>query len=477
MGTGEVFSASIVELSKKISNKQISPVEVVEAFIRKIEQYNPKINAFCTIASDEALAAAQEAENKLVLGEKSLPLQGIPLAIKDLTPTKGIRTTFGSKVYAKHIPDWDACFVRRVKQAGAIIIGKTNTPEFGHTGITDNLLFGRTNNPWDVTKTAGGSSGGSAAAVAAGLVPAAEGSDGGGSIRIPASACGVFGFKPTYGRIPFDSAPTRFSSNTPFLHHGTITRTVEDAALLLDIVKGPDKTDPYSLPDTHESFYPIQEVDLKNWKVAYSPNLDYFEIDREVKEAVAKAAGSLAGMGCQVEEVVVGLSDGEELVTKTFIKLWAVYYAAFYQHLLSKWSDQMSKSFIATIKPGQNVSAVDYKGLERSRSKVLSKIEQIFSKYDLLITPTLAVPAFPHGPGPSTINGRSVNPYTGWMLTSVFNLTGHPVASINCGYSADGMPIGLQIVGPRFSEKRVFEIAKAFESDNPNYFKFSTNLD
>ncbi|MDA8351605.1 MAG: amidase [Firmicutes bacterium] len=448
------------DLAQQIRHKEISPVEVVRIYLDQIQRLNPELNAYCTVAEEQAIAAAREAEECLMSEEDPPPLLGVPIAIKDLTPSKGIRTTYGSHIYADHVPDWDSVFCTRVKQAGAIILGKTNTPEFGHTGITDNLLFGKTNNPHDPSRTAGGSSGGSAAAVSAGMAPMAEGSDGGGSIRIPASFCGVYGLKPTFGRVPFDTGPTRFSTTTPFLHRGSLTRTVDDAVLLLNVVQGTHRDDPFSVPASRIRL-PLQEPDLTGLKIAYSPNLDYFEIDPEVKTAVEKGLRVYERMGCQVDEVTLGLE--EERVTGSFTKMWSVQFAAHYGHFLDGWRERMSKSMVSTIEYGNQFSAVEYKHWERDRDDAYKKVEALWETYDLLVTPTVAVPAFPHGPGPEAINGQPVNRYSGWMLTSLFNMTGHPAASVNCGESSEGLPIGMQIIGPRFAEELILQVSKVME--------------
>lgn len=462
MKSGDLGFASAGELAGLIHAKEISPVEVVGGFLDRIERYNPVVNAYCTVAAEEAIEAAKQAEKVQMRGGNLPPLLGVPIAIKDLTPTQGLRTTYGSRIFAHHVPQEDSVFVKRVKAAGGIVLGKTNTPEFGHTGVTDNLLFGKTSNPWDISRVSGGSSGGSAAALAAGLAPLAEGSDGGGSIRIPASFCGVYGFKATFGRVPFDTGPNAFSGAMPFLHHGPLARTVEDAALLLDVVQGLDASDPYSVPKSRETYQALP-AQVTGLKIAYSPDLDYFEIDPEVASVTAEAVRSLEQVGARVDTVSLGFEDGQERITKTFTQLWAVYYAAYYGRFLAQWEEDMSKGLIATIRLGEEISALEYKRLESQRSFAYRQIESLFEHYDILITPTLAVPAFDHGPGPRRINGKKVDPYTSWMLTSVFNLTGHPAASINAGFSREGLPIGLQIVGRRFAEEQVLMASKALE--------------
>ncbi len=461
--SNEIVDLSAVQLARKIREKELSPVEVTEYFLRRIEEHNPRVNAFCTVDAEGALQAAGEAEERLMDGDDLPPLLGVPVAIKDLTPTKGIRTTYGSRLFADHVPEVDSIVVTRLKEAGAIVLGKTNTPEFGHTGITDNLIFGRTNNPWDLNRIAGGSSGGSAAAVAAGLVPLAEGSDGGGSIRIPASCCGIYGLKPTYGRVANDTGTTAFSTATPFLHHGPMTRAVEDSALMLDVLQGLDRSDPFSLPRLGNC-YPIPALPgkLSELRIAYSPNLDFYAIDPVVRQVMERAMQTLMGLGCVVEEVRLGLEDGYELSVKTFTKMWSVHFAAHYGHLLEHEAE-LSKGLTATMKYGQRFSAVEYKRWERARSEVYQRVEGVFADYDFLIAPTLAVPPFLHDQPPAEIDGQEVNPHNGWMLTSIFNLTGHPVASINAGYSPEGMPVGMQIVGPRFGDEQVLALSQLFE--------------
>lgn len=458
----EICDMSAAALARRIRLKELSPLEVVRTFLDQIRRRNPEINAFCTVAEERALEEAKRAEKRLMSEEEPPPLLGVPIAIKDLTPTKGIRTTYGSMLFADHVPDRDSVFVTRARQAGAVILGKTNTPEFGYTAITDNLLFGKTNNPHDPGRTAGGSSGGSAAAVAAGMAPIAEGSDGGGSIRIPAGFCGVYGLKPTFGRIPYDTGPTRFSIVDPFLHHGSLTRYVEDAALFLDVFQGPHPDDPFSLPVT-ERFFPLENPDLRGWKIAYSPNLDYFEVDREVRSVVEEALSRLEDWGCWVEEVSLGLEDGAEIVTNTFVNLWSVWFAAHYGQFLEGGRDRMSRGLLSTIEYGRRFSAVEMEQWRKNRSVAYERVEKVWNSFDLLVTPTLAVPAFPHGRNPREINGKPVHPHNGWMLTSLFNLTGHPAASFPCGRSSEGLPIGMQIIGPRFSERRILMASQALE--------------
>ncbi|RMF83881.1 MAG: amidase, partial [Nitrospinota bacterium] len=300
------------QLAAAIRNKTLSPVEVIEAFLQRIEQLNPRLNAYCTVTADLARAAAREAEAAVMRGEELGPLHGVPFSIKDLTVTRGVRTTFGSKIFADYIPDQDAVLVERLRAAGGILLGKTNTPEFGCKALTDNRVFGTTYNPWNPVMTPGGSSGGAGAAVAAGMGPLAEGSDLAGSIRIPASFCGIVGLKPSPGRIP--RHPTLNAWNTLSVH-GPMTRTVADAALMLQVMAGPDDRDPLSLPQTGEDFCAAVQgdLDLTGLRIAWTPDLNMVPVEPVVKEICAKAVQVFADLGGIVEEGSPDFEGAHEL--------------------------------------------------------------------------------------------------------------------------------------------------------------------
>jgi len=459
---------SATELAALIRTKKVSPVEVVEQSLSRIEAINPLVNAFCTVVAEQARAKAREAEEKVMRGEELGPLHGVPIAIKDLTLTAGIRTTFGSMVFKDYIPDQDAICVKRIKEAGAIIVGKTNTPEFGHKGTTDNLLFGTTKNPWNLERTSGGSSGGSAAAVAAGMVPLAEGSDGGGSIRIPSSFCGCFGFKPTYGRIPYD-ANTRnmFWSQAPFLHFGPITRTVEDAALLFSVMSGYHPLDPYSLPDTGEDFLSEIRKEVKGLRVAYSPDLGFYQVDKQVRSVIEKAVQKLQTLGVEVELIDVDLGSKNDFV-EAFNTMWYAQIASAYGWLLPEKREMLPKAVVFMLESGQALTAMDYKKTELVRTNVWYRLQKVFENHDLLVCPTLAVPAFSHEiRGPNEINGVKVSPFMDWMLTNAFNMTGHPAASLPVGFSDEGLPIGMQVIGRRLEDSTVLRLCYAYEQAFP----------
>lgn len=456
--------STATNLARRIVAKEISPVEVVDFFLARIGAINPKINAFVTL-NENVKAQAQEAEEMIQRGEILGPLHGVPVALKDLTATEGIRTTFGSPAFKDHIPARDATVVKRLKEAGALVLGKTNTPEFGHIGTTDNLLFGATVNPWHLERTAGGSSGGSAAAVAAGLVPLAEGSDGGGSIRIPASFCGVYGFKPTYGRVPYDSHMHNvFGSHAPFLHHGPLTRSVTDAALFLQITQGPSPTDPFSLPIVEEEIINHIEWNIEGLKVAYTPDFGMYEVSSEVKRVVEADLDRWCELGCQVEEVSVDFGMKLDEFIEFFTGMWYASAAAGSGPLLEEHPELVSPSYRAMIEAGYEQSAVEYKRLEPIRTKVWHEMQTLFQTYDLVFSPTLAVTAFDHKLlGPEEINGKPIQPASDWMLTQVYNVTGLPAASIPIGFSREGLPIGLQLAANRFEDTLVLRASRAYE--------------
>jgi Asp-tRNA(Asn)/Glu-tRNA(Gln) amidotransferase A subunit family amidase len=325
---------SAAELSAAICARRLSPVELTSAILDRLEDLNPQLNAYCTVVAEAALAAARQAEAAMMQGQSLGRLHGIPISFKDLTVTAGIRTTFGSKIFEHHVPSEDAIVVERVRRAGAIVLGKSNTPEFGCKGVTDNRVFGATRNPWQLDRIAGGSSGGAAAALAAGLGPLAEGSDLAGSIRIPASCCGIVGFKPTLGRVPRYPSVNGWTS---FAVVGPMARTVRDAALLLSVMAGPDERDPQSLPDTGEDFVNATEGGIRGLRAAWSADLGYALVDPEVRSLCAAAAKMFENLGCAVEEAHPGFEDPESL----FLDLTAPLRAAMCRPYLAEWRDQM----------------------------------------------------------------------------------------------------------------------------------------
>ena len=462
MKTEDICWLSASDLVQLIRTKKISPVELVSALLERIEAINPKLNAYVTVTADAAMSAAREAEDAVMRGDELGPLHGIPFAVKDLTVTKGVRTTMGSRLLENYIPDEDAAHVDRLKKAGAIMLGKTNTPEFGTFAMTDNLVFGPTRNPWNPERTPGGSSGGSAAAVAAGLGPLATGNDGGGSVRIPASCCGIFGIKPQYGRIP---------NYPPFvvcesrLHEGTLSRTVKDGALMLDVIAGLHWGDRHSLPNPTVRFIDSLTGGVKGLRVAWSPNLGYAKVSRQVMSVCARAAQKFSEMGAEVEEASPDCGKVEDIHNKIasveFMAMISLYGS------ITEIKDKLYPMLAERVGAIQDMTARDYFQATFDRQELTAKTGQFFQKYDLLLTPTIGVPAWPIGiPSVAEVDGDPVSWY-GWNLNILFNHTGQPAASIPAGQTEDGLPVGLQIVGRQHDEATVFRAAAAFEEANP----------
>src|SRR5262245_17100530 len=378
------------DLASAIRTRRLSPVEVVEAFLNRIEKVNPRVNALCTVVAEGARAAARAAEAAVTTGARLGPLHGVPVAFKDLTPTAGIRTTFGSKALEHFVPTEDAIVVERARAAGAIVIGKTNTPEFGCKGVTDNQIFGHTRNPWHLERNAGGSSGGSAAALAAGLTALAEGSALAGSIRIPAAACGVVGLKPSLGRVP--RYPER-NAWTSLSHVGPMARTVHDAALFLSVLAGPDERDPQSLPATGEDFARAPAGGVHGLRVAWSADLGYAPVTPEVRRLAELAARRFTDLGCVVEDAHPGFENPKAL----FIALTSPYRAAAMEPHLPKWRDQLDPVLVSRLDAAARLTAVDYEKATHARTRLWQTVTRFFRRYDLLLTPTVSTAAFPLG--------------------------------------------------------------------------------
>jgi Asp-tRNA(Asn)/Glu-tRNA(Gln) amidotransferase A subunit family amidase len=478
--------APAAELAARIRRRDLSPVELVDAFLERIEARNDRIGAYVTVLGEEARERAQEAERAVGSGGALGPLHGVPVAIKDLFDyKKGVRNTYGSKPLANYVPDRDATYIERLENAGAIILGKTNTPEFGHKAATDNLIFGPTSTPFAPSgdgspgKNAGGSSGGSAAVVADGLAAVSQGSDAGGSIRIPASFCGVYGFKATYGRVAAATRPDAFLSHTPFSHSGPFGRTVEDAALMLGAMVGPHPRDPFSLPSDGADYLAATRRSIEGFRIAYSSNFDVFPVQEGVRSIVAEAVQTFEEAGFGVEEVSLGLKRSQKELCDLWLREVAVRVAAIAASMknagvvdLLGQRENLTPQFAELLETGRTMSALDYKLDDVARTEVFDAVEDVFERYDLLVTPTLAIPPFDNAGdgntvGPSEVNGEEVNPLLGWCLTYPINYTGHPAASIPAGFTGDGLPIGLQIIGRRFADESVLAASAAFERIRP----------
>jgi len=461
MASDELCWRSATELAPLIRRKKLSPVELVDAVLARIERVNPRLGAYVTVTGDEARRAARAAERALTRkGARLGPLHGIPFSVKDLVATKGVRTTFGTPLYRDNVPTESAPMVTRLEAAGAIMVGKTNTPTFGWLGATHNLLFGPTRNPWHLDRTPGGSSGGASAAVAAGLAPLAVGSDGGGSIRIPASFAGIFGHKPSFGRVPIYPWSAAWSLS----HIGPMTRTVADAALVLQVVAGPDERDPGSLPADGADYVKGLGKGVKGLRVAYTEDLGGGEpVDAEVRRLAGRAARAFRDLGCRLEPVAPGWPSPAECWYEIFCGGVATRLAP-YRNRPADLEPGLLRLIDATLAnpPTRFVQAwFDRLGWwQHPRA--------FFEKYDLLLTPAVACPPFAVGQDhPAEVDGKPIPPY-GWIqFTYPFNLTGQPAASVPCGFTKDGLPIGLQIVGRRFDDVTVLRAAAAFEQARP----------
>ncbi|MFQ5828264.1 MAG: amidase [Candidatus Methylomirabilia bacterium] len=461
MAREELCWMSAVELSAAIRRKKISPVEVMDAVLAQIERLNPTLNAYCTVSADQARREAKAAERALMRkGAKVGPLHGVPFSIKDLLITRGVRTTWGSKLYSDQIPEEDAPAVERLKAAGGIMVGKTNTPAFGWLGATHNLVFGTTRSPWDPDYTPGGSSGGAGAAVAAGMAPLAVGTDGGGSIRIPASFSGIFGLKASFGRVPVYP----FSAAWSLSHAGPMTRSVAEAALMLNVLAGPDERDPSSLPGEKIDFVKALRGTLKGLRVAWSPTLGYATVDPEVRGACEKAARRFREFGCRLEAVDPRWPSPHEAWHTIFCGGIGARLAPY----VSDRAQDMEPGLVRLVEEALGWPPTRFVQAWFDRLTFYDHVRKLFAKYDLLLTPTVACPPFRVGiDNPSEIDGKPIDDY-GWIpFTYTFNLTGQPAASVPCGFTREGLPIGLQIVGRRFDDATVLRAAACFEKAQP----------
>lgn len=476
----ELFFMPATELALRIRRRELSPVEVVDTFIDRIEKRNPSLNAFVFLGFDDARKRAKAAEQALMTGEPLGPLHGVPTAMKDLFDFKpGWTSTFGGvRAFKDLVIDAYCAYAERIEKAGAILLGKTNSPVMGFRGTCDNYLFGPSHNPFNLAKNTGGSSGGSAAAVADGLVPLAEGTDGGGSIRIPASWCGVYGYKASYGRIPVLLRPNAFGSNIPFIFEGPLTRTVDDAALALTALAGYDSRDPFSL-DEQVDFLGATRRSLRGWKIAYSPDFDVFPVDARVSQIVGKAVRAFEEAGAHVEEVRLGIQRHQrelsDLWCRLIIPLSVAAFEDFKQHgtdLLKDHRDDFPPQFLEWLERGYKLSALDVIRDQEMRTEIYDAIQGVFANYDLLVTPTLACLPVDNANdgntvGPTEINGEAVDPLIGWCMTYFINYSGHPAASIPAGLSEDNLPVGMQLIGRRYADVDVLTASATFERLRP----------
>ena len=466
----DLCALEATEIVQMVKAGELSPVEVVDAVLERMDRLEPTLHAFCTPTPELAREQARRVEQEISDGTDPGPLAGVPVGIKDLVATKGIKTTMGSHAYADWVPDEDDVCVERLKDAGAVILGKTNAPEFGYSGVGHNPVFETTTNPWNPDLTSGGSSAGSGAAVASGMGPLAVGSDGGGSVRIPSSFCGLFGMKASMGRVPLypgcrDERYPGVSSWESLEHIGPMSRTVRDGALMLSVMAGADDRDRFSLPDADFSWTGAAlPEDLGGLKVAYSPDWGYAAVDPEVRRVVGEAVEVFErDLGCTVEEAHPGFEDPYEA-------FWGLVVLdtdlAGMRRIAEELGDKMSPHLAGML--GRDWTAEDLTNATLVRKAVCNKMWRFMRGYDLLLTPTLAVPPFETGiQGPGVIDGRGVGD-TYWLsFTFPMNMTGQPAATVPAGFTSDGLPVGLQIVGRHLDDQTVLRASAAFERARP----------
>jgi len=442
----------------------LSPVELLSAIIARCEQLEPKVNALTYTYFDRALEQAKAAEAQYTRRSgQPRPLEGVTVAIKDFHPVKDEITTFGSKIYRDHRPHHTAPTVQRLLDAGAIMHCRTTTPEFAHAGVTASRLWGVTRNPWNLEYTPGGSSGGAGAVLAGGMTTLADGTDGGGSIRIPASVNGIVGYKPPFGRNPLDlDHPLE-----TILHYGPMTRSVADAALMQNIMSGPHLDDICTVRD--KVVLPEVPEDIKGWRVAYSMDLGFYSVDPEVRRNTLSALEVFKSLGCRVEEVDVGWNWG---VNSAWMTYWTVLFAGLLGDKLPRWRYEMTDGLVRMIESGSAVSADRFYRINLVRGEMYKTLGPILENHDVLICPTTALPSIKHDYDPTdpnfTIDGERVPASIGWYMTMPFNLVSQcPVIAVPTGFAASGIPTGMQIVGKTFDDLSVFRAASAYEKAHP----------
>ena len=451
------------ELVALVKSREITPVEILDAHLAVIARVNPKLNAIVTLAAEQAREAALKAGDAIIRGEETGPLHGLPVGIKDVTPTAGIRTTYGSPLYKEHVPAEDAEAVRRLKAAGAIVLAKTNTPEFAAGANTVNPVFGATRNPWNPELSPAGSSGGSAVAVATGMLPIAQGTDFGCSIRMPAAFCGIVGIRPTPGLTPNYPMPLAWD---PGQVHGPLTRTAEDAARVLDALVGFSRISPISVAPPWKSALAevVASQDARGLRIAYVSDLAGIGVDNEIDAICRKTAMSLKDAGASVEEIGFDISEGREPY-QAWRGLWMVgqQYANL-DHL-----EEFGPNLQGNVKAGLKVTPLDFAKAEQARARLFLRFRDFFDRFDLLLTPASPVKQYPVTQNfPTEINGKKLANYTDWIAGSfLITLMSLPAGSVPAGKTSEGLPVGLQVVGARFEEPRILSIAKLIQAMHP----------
>ncbi len=458
MSSLEICFLPATELARRIRTKDISVREVMEAYLGQIERLNPRMNAIVTLLPEQAIRQAIAADERLARDEEVGPLFGLPVAHKDLVPTRGIRTTFGSPVFKDFIPEEDGLIVERLKKAGAITIGKTNTPEFGAGSQTYNEVFGETLNPYDTSKTCGGSSGGAAVALACGMLPIADGSDLGGSLRNPANFCNVVGLRPSPGRVPV--WPT-MAGWFPISVHGPMARTVQDIALMLSTIAGPDPRSPIAITEPGSLFSCPLERDFKGVRVAWSRDLGGLPVDSRVTEVIEGSRRVFESLGCGVEDSEPDFADADEA-----FKVWRAWrFELMYAELLESYRDKIKDTVLWNIEEGMKLTGPQIGRAERKRTELYHRVREFMGTYEFLILPVSQVPPFDVKERYVTeIDGVKMDTYIDWMKSCYFiSVTGLPAISVPCGFTPEGLPVGVQIVGRHQEDLGVLQLAHAFE--------------
>ena len=458
MSASELCTSSARDLAQLIRTRKVSTEEVMRAHLERIDRINPRVNAIVTLIADRALERARAADVTLASGTTPGPLFGLPIAHKDLVETKGVRTTKGSPLFRNWVPDRDALIVERLKRAGAISIGKTNTPEFGAGSQTYNEVFGATLNPYDLSRTCGGSSGGAAVALACGMIPLADGSDTGGSLRNPASFCNVVGFRPSPGRVPVWPRALGWSSLSV---QGPMARNVGDVALMLSVMAGPDPRSPIAIREPGDIFAQPLERDFRGVRVAWSRDLGGLPVDPRVSVALEAQRHVFEALGCVVEEVEFDFGPADEI----FKVLRAWQFEQSYGELIADHRDQIKDTIVRNTEEGAKLTGPQLARAQAERTELFQRLRAFMESYPFLLLPVSQVPPFDVTERYVTeIDGVAMTSYIDWMKSCYYvSITGHPAISVPAGLTAEGLPIGLQIVGRHQDDLGVLQLAHAFE--------------
>jgi aspartyl-tRNA(Asn)/glutamyl-tRNA(Gln) amidotransferase subunit A len=468
MADADLLFTSATRAAALIRAKKLSPVDYVKAVLAAIEREQPRLNCFVTVMADEALAEARRAEQAVMAGGPLGPLHGVPIHIKDLVDVAGVKTTHGTAIFADNVAKSDDILVTRLRNAGAVIVGKTTTPEFGNKGLTEGPLFGITRNPWNTGRTPGGSSGGAAAAVAAGLAPLGLGTDGAGSVRGPAACCGLVGLKPTLGAVPYDTTRDAFGNN---IYAGPLARTVTDAALMHSVLTGATQKDPWTQGgEDHRRVTPtLIGQDLSGIRIGYVERCANPRVAADVRANTLACLDAWAGLGAEVEEITETI-DWIEYEGRV---LYQANFSVFCEPYLAKWQNQMDPVTLAFMQRGNTFSLADFRNAQFARTRLFRTIQGLFERYDLLVMPTHSRTALPVGFDAANdeveVDGVKCGiTRQGWTSYQYpFNLTGHPAVSIPSGFGTDGLPTGIQVVGRWGHDTDVLRFASLLELTRP----------